>query len=461
MARWHALWLNPALTPEIEREVNIERLVIMSRHQPVAALAHSINSGVLVAAAWPHLAHWLLLSFAAFFQAAAAWQFYEWWTHRHRRRPSAVSDRTIGRIVQWALVLGVLWGAFNTMLLATSQSAEVYLLVMMVLAGMAAGGTIMLHSIPAALFTFLAGSVAPPWILIAANDELLPGAIITFAVVYFAFLVVSARFGYQNFVEGVRLRMQNAELAYKAEAANRAKSRFLANMSHELRTPLNAIIGFAEVIHSQFKGPVGNPQYIDFARSIHESGRHLVGIINDILDLSKVEAGRVELEEDATTIMSLVDQVTVLMHHAIDDAQLNLEIAVEPGMPEVLVDSRKLNQVLINVMSNAVTFTPAGGRIRIEGRRTGDGGIAIRVTDTGIGIPEDEIKEVLKPFVQSREAERRSTQGTGLGLPLADQFMKLHGGSMTLSSERESGTTVTLYLPPYRVLQRTSVKVAG
>tara|TARA_R110000868_G_scaffold161397_1_gene391657 strand:+ start:390 stop:1775 length:1386 start_codon:yes stop_codon:yes gene_type:complete len=461
MARWHALWLNPVLTPETEREVNIERLVTISRHQPVAALAHSINSAVLVTAAWPHLPHWLLLSIAVLFQGAAAWQFYAWWTHHNRRRPSEVTDRTIGRIVQWALFLGALWGAFNTTLLATSQSQEIYLLVMMILAGMAAGGTIMLHSIPAALFIFLAVSIAPPWILIAANDGLVPGAVITFAVVYFAFLVISARFGYQNFVEGVRLRMQNAELAYKAEAANRAKSRFLANMSHELRTPLNAIIGFAEVIHSQFKGPVGNPQYIDFARSIHESGRHLVGIINDILDLSKVEAGHVELEEDATTITSLIDQVTVLMRHAIDDAQLTLEIAIEAGLPEVLVDSRKLNQVLINVMSNAVTFTPAGGRIRVEGRRTGDGGIALRVTDTGIGIPADELKEVLKPFVQSREAERRSTQGTGLGLPLADQFMKLHGGTMTLSSERETGTTVILYLPPARVRQSAPAKVAG
>ena len=453
MARWHALWLKPDLTPEIEREINIERLVTMARHQPLAALAHSINSAVLIFAAWPYLNHWVLGLTGLIFQAAAVRQFYDWWCHRKLQRPSEVAEHTITRIVVWALGLGALWGAFNTTLLATSPSPEVNLLILMVLAGMAAGGTIMLHNIPAALFTFLVLCVIPPWIYVATRDGLVSGAVMIFALVYFSFLAASARFGYRNFVEGVRLRMQNAELAIKAEAANRAKSRFLANMSHELRTPLNAIIGFSEVIHSQFKGPVGNPQYIDFARSIHESGQHLVGIINDILDLSKVEAGRVELENEATTVSALVDQATAFMKHAIDDAQLKLELSIEPDLPEILVDRRKLDQVLLNVVSNAVKFTPAGGRIRIEGREDKDGGIVMRVTDSGVGIDEDELKEVLKPFVQSREAERRRTQGTGLGLPLSDQLMKLHGGSMSLSSERGTGTTITLRLPPERVLR--------
>ena len=233
MARWHALWLKLDLTPAIEREVNIERLVTVARHQPVAALAHSINSAILIAVVWPHLNHWLLLSVAAIFQGAALSQFYEWWRHRKHRRPSRVADSTINRIVVWALFLGILWGAFSTTLLATSQLADVYLLVIMVLAGMAAGGTIMLHGIPAALFAFLMFSFVPPWILIAARDGMIPAAVMTFAAVYFVFLAVSARFGYHNFVESVRLRMQNADLAYKADAANRAKSRFLANMSHE------------------------------------------------------------------------------------------------------------------------------------------------------------------------------------------------------------------------------------
>jgi len=462
MARWHALWLKPDLSPEIEREVNIERLMTMARHQPVAAPAHAVNSIILAAACWPAVTNqWLLLVFVLLFQFAAVWQLRAWWLHRKDGRPSRVTDRTITRATIWSFYFGGVWGVFTAMLLASMPGREYDILICTVIAGISAGGTMMLYPVPAGLLAFLLISVAPPWTVMAFSEGRIPTALMIYTAVYVGFLLMTGRYSYQNFIEGVCLRMQNAELAYKAEAANRAKSRFLANMSHELRTPLNAIIGFAEVIHNQFKGPVGNPQYIDFARSIHESGRHLVGIINDILDLSKVEAGKVELEEEPTTIAALVDQVAVLMHHSISHAGLTLDVAIEPQLPEVLVDVRKFDQVLLNLISNAVKFTPNGGRIRIESRRTADGGIVVRVTDTGIGIAADELSDVLKPFVQSRDAERRRVQGTGLGLPLADQLVKLHGGSMSLASTRGEGTTVTIQLPASRVLQRPALKAYG
>ncbi|MBY0511725.1 MAG: hypothetical protein K2P94_16425 [Rhodospirillaceae bacterium] len=462
MARWHALWLKPDLSPEIEREVNIERLMTMARHQPVAAPAHAVNSLILAVACWPAVEHkWLLVVFVLLFQFAAVWQLRAWWKHRHDGRPSRVTDRTINRATVWSLYFGGVWGLFTALLLASMPGREYDLLICMVIAGISAGGTMMLYPVPAGLVAFLLTSVVPPWTVMALSDGRVAKALTLYTAVYVVFLLMSGRYSYQNFVEGVRLRIQNAELAYKAEAANRAKSRFLANMSHELRTPLNAIIGFAEVIHNQFKGPVGNPQYIEFARSIHESGRHLVGIINDILDLSKVEAGKAQLEEEPTTITALIDQVAVLMHHAINHAGLTLDVAIEPQLPEVLVDARKFDQVLLNLISNAVKFTPQGGRIRIESRRNADGGIAVRVSDTGIGIASDEIHDVLKPFVQSRDAERRRVQGTGLGLPLADQLVKLHGGTMTLASTRGEGTTVTIQLPASRVLQRPPLKAFG
>lgn len=310
----------------------------------------------------------------------------------------------------------------------------------------------MLYCIPAAMVTFLVLAVVPPWVAVTTWDDRMATGVVAYTALYLAFLLSAGRNGHYTFVENVRLRIQNAELAYKAEAANRAKSRFLANMSHELRTPLNAIIGFAEVIHNQFKGPVGNPQYVDFARSIHESGRHLVGIINDILDLSKVEAGKTDLDEDITTVTALVDHAAALMRQSIETAKLTLEIDVTGDLPEVLVDSRKINQVLLNLISNAAKFTPAGGRVRIEGRRSAEGGVVVTVADNGAGIADDELTEVLKPFVQSREAEHRHVQGTGLGLPLADELVKLHGGTLTLSSVRGAGTTITVTLPAARSL---------
>ena len=154
-------------------------------------------------------------------------------------------------------------------------------------------------------------------------------------------------------------------------------------------------------------------------------------------------------------------QATALMNHSIGNAQLSLDVAIEPDLPDILGDARKLDQVLLNLISNAVKFTPAGGRIRIESRRAADGGIVLRVADTGVGIAADELAEVLKPFVQSRDTERRRVQGTGLGLPLAEQLVKLHDGTMTLASTRGEGTTVTVHFPPSRVLARPVAKAVG
>lgn len=453
MARWHALWMKPVLEPDIERELNVERLLAVVRLQPVAAVAHTLNSLILAVAAWPYFRHPAFLALLGVFQIAALWQLYVWARRRGRQRPSQIKDRTITRLVIWGMAYGAMWGVYTTMLVVAVPDPGVDLLVFSMIAGTAAGGTIMMYSIPAAMVAFLALAIVPPWIAVALAGERMAPGIVAYTGLYFTFLMIAGRNGHQTFVENVRLRIQNAELAYKAEAANRAKSRFLANMSHELRTPLNAIIGFAEVIHNQFKGPVGNPQYVDFARSIHESGRHLVGIINDILDLSKVEAGKTDLEEDVVSVVTLVDHAVNLMRQVIEAAELRLEVDVAQGLPELLVDARKINQVLLNIISNAAKFTPAGGLVRVQGRRAMDNGVELIVTDTGIGIAEDELSDVLKPFVQSRDAERRRVQGTGLGLPLADQLVKLHGGTLTLASTRGMGTTVTVHLPPQRVIE--------
>ena len=321
MPRWHALWLKPDLSPEIEHEVNIERQMIMARHQPVAAPAHAVNSLILAIACWPYLDQKIpVLALVALFQITAIWQLIVWWKHRNVARPSRVTDRTITRATVWSIGLGGVWGIFTAVLLLAAPSREVDLLIFTIVAGICAGGTMMLYAVPASMVMFLIACTVPPWLVSAIQGDRVSHALMAYTFVYLGFLLVTGRYSYRGFIEGVRLRMLNAELAYKADAANRAKSRFLANMSHELRKPLNAIIGFAEVIHNQFKGQVGNPQYVEFARSIHESGRHLVGIINDILDLSKVEAGKVELEEEAIAPAILITQVTSLMAYAFQAA---------------------------------------------------------------------------------------------------------------------------------------------
>jgi PAS domain S-box-containing protein len=237
-----------------------------------------------------------------------------------------------------------------------------------------------------------------------------------------------------------------------AEMASRAKTEFLANMSHELRTPLNAIIGFAEVMHMELLGPIGNQQYRGYVGDIHDSARHLLGLINDILDVAKIEAGRVELSEATTQVKSLFDAVARLIRERTVRAEVRLEMAVQPDLPPLVADERKLKQILINLLSNAVKFTPAGGAIRMAAvRDAASGDLVITVADTGIGIAPADIHRVMEPFGQVDNPINRRFRGTGLGLPLTKGLVELHGGSFNLESTPGVGTTVTIRLPAERL----------
>ncbi len=243
------------------------------------------------------------------------------------------------------------------------------------------------------------------------------------------------------------------EAKTRAEEANRAKSEFLANMSHELRTPLNAILGFSEVINAQAFGREAIDRYSAYADDIHKSGRHLLSIIDDILDLSKIEAGYAELAEAETTLDSVVHATRKLFGDRFERADLKLTVAIPSPPVRVRVDERKLTQALVNLLSNALKFTPPGGSITLAGALQTDGGLALTVSDTGIGIAPGKIEVALAPFGQIESSFSRQHHGTGLGLSLARSLMELHGGTLLLDSTPGSGTTVTLLLPASRVLR--------
>jgi PAS domain S-box-containing protein len=233
----------------------------------------------------------------------------------------------------------------------------------------------------------------------------------------------------------------------RAETANQAKSQFLANMSHELRTPLNAIIGFSEVISSALFGPL-DARYRDYAQDIHGSGHHLLRIINDLLDLSKVEAGRLDLHDGPVQIALLFETCRRMVSDRAAAAGISLDL--EPTSLAVRGDELRLEQVLLNLVSNAVKFTPPGGTVRVAASLTEAGGVAVSVVDTGIGLAAEEIPRALQPFGQIDNSLSRPHGGTGLGLPLALKLVELHGGTMTIESEPGQGTTVLLTLPPER-----------
>jgi signal transduction histidine kinase len=223
-------------------------------------------------------------------------------------------------------------------------------------------------------------------------------------------------------------------------------------MSHELRTPLNAILGFSELIKNELLGPLGNQRYRDYAGDIHESGTHLLQVITDILDISKVEAGKLELHEEAVDVGDLIGNSVRLIAVRAKEAGLSVTVKTESGLRGIYGDERLIKQCLINLLSNAVKFTPDGGYIIVRALNGPDGTMVISVADTGIGIEKDEIPRVLAPFGQADGSLSRKYEGTGLGLPLVKSFVELHGGSLDIQSGIGVGTTVTIRFPAERVL---------
>jgi two-component system, cell cycle sensor histidine kinase PleC len=242
------------------------------------------------------------------------------------------------------------------------------------------------------------------------------------------------------------------EARLRAEAANKAKSRFLATMSHELRTPLNAIMGFSEVMEKELLGPIGSTTYREYAGNIYSSGNHLLHIINEILDLSRIEAGRYELHEETINLADIAEDCERLIKIRADAKGLVIVENFADDLPQVWADPRAMRQICLNLLSNALKFTPKGGRITLTVAPAEDGGQLLSVRDTGPGIPKDEIPRVLQAFGQGSLAHESAEGGTGLGLPIVQNLIQLHGGTFDLKSELRKGTEVTVVLPRQRVL---------
>jgi two-component system cell cycle sensor histidine kinase PleC len=242
------------------------------------------------------------------------------------------------------------------------------------------------------------------------------------------------------------------EARHRAEAANVAKSRFLAQMSHELRTPLNAILGFSEVMKSEIFGAHAVAVYKDYSADIHNSGVHLLNLINEILDLSRIEAGRYELNEEAVSLVHVVADCHHLLKLRASSRGITIHEVFEQGMPRVWGDERATRQIVLNLLSNSIKFTPQGGEIWLKVGWTASGGQYLSVKDNGSGIAEDEIPIVLASFGQGSNSIKSAEQGAGLGLPIAKSLIDMHGGTFTLKSKLRIGTEVIVTFPPERVM---------
>ena len=251
---------------------------------------------------------------------------------------------------------------------------------------------------------------------------------------------------------------KKAEEAYReaknqAEFANRSKTEFLANMSHELRTPLTLINGGAEILATEVFGPIGSPKYLEYANNIKGAGDHLLAMINEILEISQIEMGHLELREGDTNVERMIASCHTMIRGRAHTQRLALEVEVEKGLPAFCCDELRIKQVVLNLVSNAIKFTPEGGTVTLKVETDDEGRFVLSVTDTGIGIGAADIAKVLEPFVQVENIMTRRHEGAGIGLSLSKRLVELHGGTLKLESELGVGTTVTVRFPPARTIR--------
>jgi two-component system cell cycle sensor histidine kinase PleC len=246
-------------------------------------------------------------------------------------------------------------------------------------------------------------------------------------------------------------KIESDKARQRAETASQAKSEFLANMSHELRTPLNAILGFSEIMKGEVFGPLGSPQYTEYSRHINDSGHHLLGLINDVLDLAKIEAGRYVVRPVEIDMRNAIDTAMKMFTVQATQGNVTLTVEVEPGLPLLLADERATQQILLNLISNAVKFTPAGGTVTVFARRSPSGGMEAGVIDTGCGIDPADVNTVFEAFGQGQHDVATRDKGTGLGLPIVRGLVEAHGGKVKLDSTLGKGTTFTCSFPRERL----------
>jgi two-component system, cell cycle sensor histidine kinase PleC len=380
--------------------------------------------------------------------------------------PSAVKTRSWRlRLVLLDLVFGLGWTLNLVHLIGGGEAgAGTFMLFVMLL--LVAVSSMLASSLPIAMFAAtvpVTSAVALNFIFRGDVHSYILAAMATTAECYFAMLAyrlysttlatLEARAEKDALIgELEQAKAKSDEARRHAEAANLAKSRFLAQMSHELRTPLNAILGFSEVMKSEVFGPHAVPTYKEYAGDIHSSGVHLLNLINEILDLSRIEAGRYELNEEPVNLAHVVEDCHHLLKLRAKNRGIIVHEAYEADLPRVWADERAVRQICLNLLSNAIKFTPQGGEVWLKVGWTASGGEYVSVKDNGPGIPEEEISTALASFGQGTNAIKSAEQGTGLGLPIAKNLIDLHGGTFTLKSKLREGTEVIVTFPPERVM---------
>jgi len=368
------------------------------------------------------------------------------------------------RFIMLDLFYGLAWMFVLTNPVGSDESTGTFMLFVMLL--VVAVSSMLASSLPIAAFAATFPVTAAIALRFALQATLRDYILATMALTAQAYFAVLAYRLYSTTLATLQARAEkdaligeleqakaiSDEARRRAEAANISKSRFLAQMSHELRTPLNAILGFSEVMKSEVFGEHSIPAYKEYSADIHNSGVHLLGLINEILDLSRIEAGRYELNEESISLVAVVEDCHHLLKLRASNRGITIHEVFEADLQRLWADERAVRQICLNLLSNAIKFTPQGGEIWLKVGWTASGGQYMSVKDTGPGIPEEEIPIVLASFGQGSNSIKSAEQGAGLGLPIAKSLVDLHGGTFTLKSKLRIGTEVVVTFPPERVV---------
>jgi two-component system cell cycle sensor histidine kinase PleC len=403
---------------------------------------------------------WPLLVFAA------AWAGGAWYAHLFRKgdhsvagvraRSRAFTLGTLAQTITWCSVGLLLWAQNSA-----PNHAFISILLCATLAGWASLGT----------FHFANGVVSlPVYLFILCLGPVVSGNLLGISLIlaYWSMMAALFQFNYRTRARMMRLEIERGALIEnlkaakddsdvardRAETASHAKSAFLANMSHELRTPLNAILGFSEIINTRAMGREAMDLYAEYAGYIHGSGEHLLSLINDILDLAKIEAGRMVLRETDLDLRALMDDVAKMMSAKAIAGGVCLAVHIDRSFPNIFADDRAVRQMLVNLASNAIKFTPANGRVTAFANVLPDGSLAFGIDDTGVGIAPDDHAKVFESFGQGRHDAVLSDKGTGLGLPIVKGLAEAHGGTLMLNSVPNEGTRITIIFPADRARAR-------
>ena len=436
----------------LDRRIEVDSVQFLYRATP--AIVANLSCGVLFfLTAYPYVAalhNWLWLSMViisclARFGLKATFDRHEINSDNARRWGIYFA---IG-----AASSGLVWTA-AVVLALQANSVILCAIIAVIVAGLVAGAATAASAFLPSYYAFSVGPIgALSGILIFSNER--EYMLLGLMTLLFGFFV--ARIAHRtnaSLRHSLQLRHTNGELIAelqdaldKVKRSNRAKSDFLANMSHELRTPLNAIIGFSGMIMSEALGPIGSPRYKEYARDIQESGSHLLGLISNILDVSKIEAGQVNLQTEEIEIDDVINACVSIIRDRARSARIAVAVDIQDDLPILIADETKLKQVLINLLTNAVKFTPAGGSVTISVSCSEATGYCIKIEDTGIGMAPEDIPRALVAFHQVANKTPHANEGTGLGLTLAKSLVELHGGRLDMASAVDVGTTVTILFP--------------